>query len=513
MTDPLKGRLSAQMEKFRRFMGAGIWELELPTLSRFKAFLVYQMRLNLIVAEGFIKDQCLLRASALTYYTLLSIVPLLATVFIVFRGMGGVENLEGMVREKVRTVLAVPAQVERDADQTALPGAVPEALLDEQTGEQAAAALQEEPPKAQEAAEKVMDTIFGSVERINGGAVGGLGMLVLIFVGIGMLSQIEQAFNFIWGVKKHRSYFNRIAPYLTSLLFGPVLVVTAGFIFTAVSSGIYRYLPFAETIRPIAESFVPFFTALLMIWLAFAMLYFFMPNTRVRIRSALIGGIAGGTLWQITYWGCQIMFTHTAKAETAFKIYGALGALPLFLFWIYANWVVVLFGAEVAFADEHVSTYKQELEVKNASSHLKERLAVRLAWIICETFCKGADALTAQDMAKRAHVPIRLVNEVLYQLVRANMIRETSDETPGYLLARDPERLHIQEVVDAIHKAGDNELQPAGGGQDYVQEILEKEEALLSQSLSDTSLRELWNTYNNNPDTPQTGRNEIHDKA
>jgi membrane protein len=191
------------------------------------------------------------------------------------------------------------------------------------------------------------------------------------------------------------------------------------------------------------------------LWLVFAFFYSFLPNTRVHAVPALIGGVVGGTLWQITQWVYIELQVGMANAQA---IYGALAQLPVLMLWIYASWIMTLLGAEVAYACQHVTTYIPARLVRSASVHVKEWLTQALYFAMVRTFAAGTEAWSAVTFAQQYALPLRLVQELLVPLRQAGLIVEAADAPDHYVPGRDPAGVTPWHILHAVRHHGDQAL-------------------------------------------------------
>lgn len=264
------------------------------------------------VVRGYRQNQLALRATALAYTTLLSLVPLLAVMFSLFKAFGGLDRAMEPVKKFILTNLATG------------------------TGDVVIRALDQ------------------FIENFRSGAVGLIGFLLLILSLVSLLSSIESAFNHIWGISKSRSFIRRFTTYWAMITIGPVLLGI-----TLTLTGALQNNRLVTQILSLsgAEQFLVGKIPWLVTWLLFSVLYLVMPNTTVRIRSALIGGILGGTAWELAKWGYTL---YATKVLTYSALYGSLGIVPIFLVWLYYTWLVVLMGAQVACSDQTVKKGLQQ---------------------------------------------------------------------------------------------------------------------------------------------------------
>ena len=304
------------ISNFLSFIRGDIWRMRLDDLPFGKSFLIRQLRIIILAIRGYDEDRCLLRASSLTFYTLLSIVPVAAMFFGVAKGFGFERRLQEELFNRF--------------------------------------------PGQEEVLNQVISFSNSLLEQTRGGLIAGIGMLVLFWSVLKVLGHIEMALNDIWGLKESRSWGRKFSDYLSSMLIRPNLVLMSGsatvFITTQVTQ-ITQKVELLGVISPLI-SFLLKFSPYVLIWALFTILYIIMPNTKVNFKAGLLGGVVAGTFYQIAQ-GAYISFQIGAAKYNA--IYGSFAALPLFLMWLQISWWIVLFGAELSFANQNVDTYELSL--------------------------------------------------------------------------------------------------------------------------------------------------------
>ena len=334
MSDPQPGgtkpslsrRVQSLVGEARTFVEDRVWDWDLDALSRAKRSLVTLCRICVIVVRGFVADNCALQASALTYITLMSMVPVLALMLSVSKGLGAQERLMQVVGlERAKDTLEIVV--------------IPGSRLSELPAEM----------------ERVAQTLFVYVENTNFTTLGTIGLLLLVWTVLQTMGQIERSFNLIWGVKEHRTLLRRFSDYISVLVLVPILILGATSANAVLSSenvlGILARLsgPLFFLIEHLIR-----LTGVAGILVAFFLLYLFMPNTKVKIVPAIVAGLVGGILWYVS----QRVYIEGQMGLTRLNtIYGTFAAIPFFLMWLYVSWVLVLFGAEVGFAVQHHHTY------------------------------------------------------------------------------------------------------------------------------------------------------------
>lgn len=394
----------------RAFFERDIWREDLSSLPQRKASLYGFLRMLHITATRVFRDKLPLRAAALTFTTLLSIVPVLAIGLSLAKAMGFKTRLEAAIHARI-------------------PPAWPQELKDTVAG------------------------IFTQVDATSFKTLGTIGLVLLFFAAIRVLSTIEQTFNDIWGVRQSRTFARRVSDFVSALVIMPVLMLAATSANAFLASETVLSL-FSRWAGPLVWIYltllqiVPF----ALLWIAFTGIYAFMPNTSVRITSALVGGIVAGTAWQVLQW-LSIQFGVGISRYNA--IYGTFAALPIFLAWLQASWVVVLFGAEVTFAHQNYRTYQQESDSPEASFSLKERLGLEVARLCARSFLEGEGPWDPAPFAARAKAPIRLVREIVNVLVEGNVLARADGGPERCLPARDPRAIGTWEILKVLRERGE----------------------------------------------------------
>jgi len=410
------------------FVAVDIWRIRIEDLPFGKSFLIKQLRIFVLTVRGFDEDKCFTRASSLTFYTLLSIVPVVAMLFGIAKGFGFEKILE-----------------------TELRGAV--AKL----------------PGQEEVLNKVIQYAQSLLEATKGGVIAGIGLVLLFWSVIKVLSNIESSLNDIWEIKEPRTWGRKFSDYLAVMLISPLLILISGGATVFVTTQITQLTAKIELLGMISPFIFLSFKLIpyLLIWLLFTIIYVLMPNTKVSLKAGLVAGIIAGTIFQIVQWGYISFQVGTARYNA---IYGSFAALPLFLLWVQISWWVVLFGAELSFAHQNVGTYEYEPDSNKVSPAFKKVLTLQIAHLLIKNFASGERALTDVEIGARLKIPIRLVHKILYDLVQSGVISETTtrqDRRFGYQPARDINALTIKFVIDAIDQNGSNNI-PVARTEEFV---------------------------------------------
>jgi len=395
-----------------RFLRGDIWRIREKDLPRPKSVLLRTLRVLVLSVRGVLSERVGLRASALTFYSLLSIVPVAAMVFGIAKGFGFERALERL-------------------------------LLSSLEGQE-------------EIVKKIVDFAHALLEDVKGGFIAGLGLLILFYTIIKILSNIENALNDIWGIKKPRSLSRKITDYLSVMLIGPVLFFMSSTLTVFISSSVQQIVEETSVLRVVSPgiSFLLQLLPYISMWFLFSFVYIFIPNTKIKWTSGILGGIIAGTLYHLFQFFYISLQIGVAKYNA---VYGGFAALPLFFIWMQIGWLIVLFGAEIAFAHQNVETYEFEQECLTVSHAFKRLLSLRILHLIVRDFWLGGKPYTSRQIAHDLEIPIRLVNEILFELVASGLASEVkADEGRGiaYEPARDPDTMTIKNVVDMLEQHG-----------------------------------------------------------
>lgn len=386
--------------------------------------------------RGFIEDDCYAKASALTFYSLLSIVPVLAVLFGIAKGFGFEKALEFEISE-------------RFAEQ-------------------------------RELMEKLIQFAYSWLQNVQGGIIAGIGTFALFWSVLGLLSSIETALNAIWKTPISRTIGRRISDYLATMVICPLVLVTSSSLTVFLSTQIEQTAHsnvITEVISPVlllVLKFFPFFLS----WVLFTFVYLFLPNTKVYLRSAIIAGIIGGTAFQLWQW-IYIKFQIGVASYGA--IYGSFAALPLFLIWLQISWLILLAGAELAFEIENdlFIPYRRTIPLSTKAA------ALLVSYRCIEAFALGHPPQTDRSLAHELGISLNHLHTLLEALQKERILSAVSykDRTIGYQPARAIESITFSMVCTAIDK--NNELQASvrdSGPFQHIQDYLKKSDETLEGS-------------------------------
>ncbi|MEC8494742.1 MAG: YihY/virulence factor BrkB family protein [Planctomycetota bacterium] len=446
------GRLGRSAQGVHAFFTRELWARELTTLPTLRRWTYGVARVVQLTLANFVKDRCTWRAAALTYITVLSLVPMLAFAFSVAKGLGAYEQLE---RETIVPFL------------DATFGEAGVAAGDPETsGSDGADAQQTVRPEAERGAaeggaevRRAIDTVLDFVQRTDVSKLGALGFLLVLYTVVKLLGAIEHSFNDIWGVRKARSLPRKIADYFSTVVMVPLLLITGTTVLNLARTG----YPGGEGASGPGSALWRDLSSLALVWLGFALSYVLMPNTRTRITSALVGGVVGGSFWQLFQWAHLELQLGVATYNA---IYSTFAALPIFLFWVHTSWMTVLLGAEAASAHQNQARHGQLVRSRDYDLARKELLALRLVARVTQTFLAGEPPRGTVELADELGCPERTLEEVRSALEEAGLIALTdadADAAP-ITLTVDPGIVRIQDVLDALKGSSVEEREVAGAG-------------------------------------------------
>lgn len=404
------------ISKLVNLVKGDIWRIHVDNLPRIKAFLIRQLRVFLLVIRKSREDKCPLRASGLTFYSLLSIVPVVTLALGIAKGFGFEKLVEKQLLEKFSSQEEVVIQI--------------------------------------------INFAHSLLENTRGGLLAGIGIVVLFWAVIKVLSHIERSFGDIWEIKKTRTFGRKASDYLSTALICPILIIVSSSVTVFITT---RVTLIAEKVALFGIlSPLIFFTLKLLpyclIWILFSFIYILMPNTKVNLGSGFLAGVVAGTIYQIVQWA---YITFQVGVANYNAIYGSFAVLPLFLIWLQVSWLIVLFGAEISFAHQNVDSYEFEPDCLRVSAAYKKLLSLQISHLVIRNFSKGEKPLTALQISQTSGIPIRLVGQILQELIESGIFSGTQSQEPGelgYLPARDINILTIKFILEALEDRGANNM-------------------------------------------------------
>lgn len=388
-----------------------LWRDDLRELGRDERWLVLPVRMLVVVLRQLLGGQLNLRAMSLVYTTLLSTVPLLAVSFSVLKGFG--------VHNQLEPILA-----------NVLAPLGPRGL-------------------------EISSNVIGFVENIKVGVLGSLGLVFLLYTVVSLTQKVESSFNYVWQVDRLRGLAQRFSSYLSVILIGPVLMFAAvGLTATITSHSAVQRLMEVEPIGHmlvLTGKLIPY----LLVIVTFTFIYIFIPNTRVKVVPALVGGVVAGVLWQTSGW---IFAAFVATSPNYAAIYSGFAILVLLLIWLYLSWLILLLGAQVAFYIQYPQYLTREPVRLQLSSRLQERLVLQLMYLVAAHHCHNKEPWTLEGLVQHLGLPMQPVNKILRLMVDSGFLSETCDDRPAYLPRRDIDTILVTQLYDIARSAGENRL-------------------------------------------------------
>ena len=437
------------LDQLKRLNDA-IWNTPLSELSRRKSYIFKQLRIIVLAIRGFLNDKVQLRASALTFYSLLSVIPVAAIVFAIAKGFGLDQTLQDLIIKK------------SGSEQEVLSWLLQKARI--------------------------------AIEKTRGDYIAGIGMIILFWSVMSLLNHIESSFNHIWQISSSRPWYRKFTDYLTIMLIAPAFIIlSSGFTGFQVTT-----LPDYMTNAPIIDFFKPVISFLVkfapyfLSWVALTILYIIMPNAKVKFMPALISGLIAGTILQGIQWLYIDLQFGISKLNA---IYGSFAAVPLFIIWLQTSWTVVLLGAEISFANQNLSRYELESEALNISNYQKRALVLMIMHMIIRNFMLGEKPISAEYIAVNLKIPVRLARDILQDLSNANLvsiIHENEEKERLYQPALDVNRLTVSYVFSRLDKKGVEQIMVIRN-KDYEKIItmLEKFDKLIAKSDANILIKDL----------------------
>jgi membrane protein len=397
--------------KIFSFVTYDIWHLNVNVLSRRKAFWVRQLKVLLITIKEFNNGKVNLQASSLSFYLLMSIVPIVAIVFAVSSGFG----IEQYLKELLTRTF----------------------------------------PDQQEVVNKLLTYAESALKDARGGWITGIGIGILLWSSLSMFVRIEEALNAIWQAKRHRSWARRFSDYMSIMLIAPVLLILSNSItvtFRFYLDSAVEQIQFLGTVRPVIFNLLP----LLLVWIIFTLLYVVMPNVKVRFVPALIAAIIAGAVF---YCVEQVYIYSQVSISKYNAIYGSLAAIPLFLLCARIGWQIVLFGAELSFAYQNIDSYEDEIMEQESINHINFTiLTVYVLKNITDVFKSGEPPKLVSRLSDELGLSIRSLNVIIKALINCGLILEvnTAHKDDAYVPAMDISKITLKLVLNKLENLGGN---------------------------------------------------------
>ena len=431
------------LKRIIQYITHDIWvKKEHEYKSRKIRWAVRQIKVVIFTAQGFGQHEILVRSAALTFYTLMSLVPIAAMVFGIAKGFG----LETRLNEY-------------------LYGKFPQysVLIDQ-----------------------IIDFANALLQRTKGGLIASVGLVVLFWSVLKVFGNIENAFNNIWEVHRSRSFARKFSDYTTVVVVTPILGVISSGLGVQLQSQLQHFT--SSTVVQILLGFV----SVVMIWLMFAFVYLVMPNTKVKLRNAAIAGVIAGTAFQIF----QLAYIYIQSRLTSYNaIYGSFAAVPLFLIWMQSSWQIVLFGAELSFAYQNIQKFEYEKQAREMSYEYHKKALVVVMYQIVNHFINKSGGVSSETIAGTLNLPLRVVRDAIYDLEKVGLIASVvskEEKVNLYVPARDVHTLRVYDVVHQVEAAGKASFDTQQSNEfQWADSVLNRLERVVSKSDDNVLLKDL----------------------
>ncbi len=401
--------MNKYLANITQFIEVDLWHLKLKKFSKRRRFLYGMLRVVIISFREFVKDKCTEKASALTYFSMLSAVPVLAMAFAIAKAFG----LRKLMEEQIKTYF--------------------------------------------EGQDKILDSLLPAVDNMlnssSGGVVTGISIVVLIFTVIRLLINIETAFNDMWDIKKSRRWERKISDYVAVILLGPVLLIVASSATVFVKDTIQNFITDIEFLGQLKSSifFLLRWLPYTILWFLLFCLYLIFPNTRVKVIPAIVASIIAGSLYQLN----QQAFISLQFAFARYNaIYGSIAFIPLFLIWLQISWLIVLFGAEICFAIQFVDHWKMDSEKLKINFSHRRKLTLLLLYRIIKKFEREGGPLSLSTLGEMVNVPRRYLKDFCYDLEKSKLIVRAEGDEEAFLPNFDINKMNIHTILFKLENEG-----------------------------------------------------------
>ena len=397
------------LNQIKTFLLEDIWRVTDDEVSKKKGMLYNAIKIATLSVKEFTERRVVNKASALTYSTLLAIIPILALLFAIARGFG----FSNLLEDQFRNGLGGQAQT----------------------------------------AETILSFIDSYLSHAKSGIFIGVGLIMLFYTVLLLTHNMERTFNSIWQVKKPRSLYRKMTDYFSMMLLLPLLIMLSSGISIFMSTFLKNMEEFF-LLAPVIK-FLVRLTPFVLTWGMFTALYIFMPNTKVKLKFAIVPGILAGSAFQAfqyLYIGSQIWVSRYNA------IYGSFAAIPMFLLWTQISWSICLYGAQLCYVAQNLRNFSFSKETEDISRRYHDFLCILIMSLICKRFQTEQEPYTAEALSEEHKIPIRLTKKILYELQDLHMLSETplegDNESVGYLPSVDINRMSVAMLLSRLDEAG-----------------------------------------------------------
>ena len=428
------------------FIFKDIWRADYNNMTTRRRSMFHVLKILVIAVRGFVENGCAVRASALTYFTLLSVVPIVALAFAIAKGFGLEEFVENLIRE---SFAANP-----------------------------------------DTANYLISFSSSMLEKTKGGLIAGIGIVMLMYSVFQLLSNIEEAFNYMWNIKKHRPLLRKVTDYISIMIFTPILLIIASSATFFVRTKLDDY--FTDYLSPLLTVIINVLPYFLMSVL-FTLVYLIMPNTKVNIKSSLVAGVITGVVFQTWQW---IFVTFQVGVSEYGAVYGSFAALPLFLAWLQTSWIIVLLGCEIAYSVQNVNHYSTELSAGNISPRLMKRVAMLLMTKIIRNFAESKPPKDAVTWSEELKISQKLFLHTAQRLQDVGLLVEIRNDgggSPIYMPATDIANISLDTICSRIESYGEDDNFPLQmtGDMGRIDELASESESVMRERMNKILLKDI----------------------
>lgn len=430
------------IQTLRNWIEALIWGDMLRAYGLPGRIVMMVLRNAYAVLRDIVSGQLTLRAMSLVYTTLLSIVPLIAFSFSVLKGLGVHKELE----TKLYAIL-------------------------EPLGDKGV---------------EITDQVMHVVHNVNGSVLGGIGLAFFIYTAVSMVQKIEEAFNYVWYVTKPRNFAKRLTEYMLVLLIGPVVIVIAlGAIASVGNETIVQWFAQNSIFGPIFSA-TSKLTPYLLIAGMFTFLYSYMPNTKVRLSSALVGGIAGGFMWATLGMIFAAFLVNSARTQA---IYAGFAIAITTLIWLYLNWLILLIGSQIAFYFQNPAYLRIGRREPRLSNAMRERVALNIMYLVGGEFRNPALGVNLRSLSRALRIPSITLAPIAADLEATGIL--TTNEKEELLPGREMSRITLDDILAVVRRDGETGSHRDPKWDEPIETLGERLDDAIADTLSGKTLSDL----------------------
>lgn len=428
------------MDKLLQFLRRRLWpenepDRPLPRYGLVTARYLYALSRELSTGE------INLRAMSLVYTTALSVVPMLGFAFAIAKGLGIHRQMEPLLQSFMQPI----------------------------------------GPRADE----FTQTIIAFVDNVSGGLLAAVAVGMLLLTVISMAQKVESSFNFVWRVDRPRSFGRRFTEYLSVILIGPtIMLVATGLIASFSSEALIERLRAGETVAAWIAGIGDALPYVLVVC-AFTFLYLFIPNTTVKLRPALVGGLAAGIVWTASGYLFADFVASSGRLEA---IYSGFVVVFLAMIWLYLTWLIFLLGSQLAYYIQYPFQLRYGRRTTPIGNSSRERLSLSIMYMIASDFARPGHGWTDESLAAALRVPRSTLEPIVAGLMNARLLSKDSEQRliPG----RDPHRILLGDVI-ATMRGGDGELPSRDTWNGAIDDLADRIDAAIAGELGERTLGQL----------------------